>query len=1107
MISRLTLIVGVCLCVSLAHVVSFAKPSLIALPYPSLLPVAGAWTGGNRWGVALYDQTSRLFTTKHATFEQGYTQSFGMDAPGLLSAAPTALFPLSGDWDGDGRFEVGLYNQTDGTFTLLNRLEDSTVRIVPAFGTRSTFTYPIAGDWDGDGKFGIGYYDTQVRRFTLINDVTNAAETPTILNNFSTAEAGWYPVTADISGSGRWTVGLYSPMHGLFYFADGGELLTLPFGGSNSSRIPILGEWDHDQMGQPKPGSSLKYNQTNLGLFDAATQTFDLWQLDDPIPEDRNFLFGSNLLNYLPIAGDWDNDGIWSVGLYQPGQNKVYLTNAQIDNPPVSQVVDFSGAGPSGLPIAGNWVRGKRSFPGLFEPFVTFYLSLGDPFVLNQYITANCGFPTTNPHPVAGDWNGDGVDSIGFFTSDETRSDFVLCNRLTVQLADVQFAFGILDNNWLPIAGDWNADGRDSIGLYEPLLARFHLSDEINPARETYTFVFGEADKGWLPIAGDWLGLGYTDVGVYDPVNSRFHLRIFRPRQFINNRFTFPAPARNPNLRYFGYYNVDGQDYYAIPATNEIAESFGLGNNNIAHMFPRFDSIIGVSIGVGDYSMLQSLRDAEARRMRMVINASAIFIDFDDVRNQAITRPDWRERLAYYADFLAPHLGAIETFYFDEPLELKITPNDFRAFTQALQQTFPSRRVMVIESAQQIINNNLTDFYLEYVDDLGVDWYYTDPVYRANQGMVRAALGEMVTRYPGKRLWLAVDGITRFGSTSQDLIDAFEMYYSQALANPRIVGMLVFKYPGDPTQFPVAIKQLFSPAETVYSPQLRALQIRAGKEVITKQTRQPIQTVGVFDPITGQWSFLYNHISKDPDRIQMFNPTGATKPIPGDWNGDGIDTPGVYDDARGAFIYTNETGVTPFPNGELVFGSPGDIPLAGRWDFRMTKDGVGVYRPTNGILYLKRELTSGVDDYYMVLGNPGDYAVTGDWDGDGYDSVGVYRPPITNWYQADYNGRGIVYSDNDFIWPVTGLPIAGDWDGDKISTVGAYDPSNGVFMLHATNADSGTNLFVGFFQPGINQIPVIGHWGGGLPQSPPNPRLQGLIVPNGTINSESRGAD
>ena len=64
--------------------------------------------------------------------------------------------------------------------------------------------------------------------------------------------------------------------------------------------------------------------------------------------------------------------------------------------------------------------------------------------------------------------------------------------------ADGSFYFG--DPGDLIVAGDWNGDGRDSVGLFRPATGRVYLrySNSAGPADRE--FVFG-AD-GWVPVAG-----------------------------------------------------------------------------------------------------------------------------------------------------------------------------------------------------------------------------------------------------------------------------------------------------------------------------------------------------------------------------------------------------------------------------------------------------------------------------------------------------------------------------------------------------------------------------------------------------------------------------
>jgi len=118
----------------------------------------------------------------------------------------------------------------------------------------------------------------------------------------------------------------------------------------------------------------------------------------------------------------------------------------------------------------------------------------------------------------SGDWNEDGRDGIGIF--DPTTANFYLRNSLTGGAADHQIWFGSFGDK--PIAGDWDGDGQDDIGVYDPPTQRFHffmLNGRPAPASIFY------GSPGDRPLVGDWNGDGTDEVGVYNPNNSRFYQR------------------------------------------------------------------------------------------------------------------------------------------------------------------------------------------------------------------------------------------------------------------------------------------------------------------------------------------------------------------------------------------------------------------------------------------------------------------------------------------------------------------------------------------------------------------------------------------------------
>jgi hypothetical protein len=163
---------------------------------------------------------------------------------------------------------------------------------------------------------------------------------------------------------------------------------------------------------------------------------------------------------------------------------------------------------------------------------------------------------------------------------------------------------------------------------------------------------------------------------------------------------------------------------------------------------------------------------------------------------------------------------------------------------------------------------------------------------------------------------------------------------------------------------------------------------------------------------------------------------------------------GVVDPVSGVWYLRDPlTGRTT----SFYYGDPGDSPFMGDWD----GDGVetpGLYRRSDGYVYLRNSNTQGVADTTFLFGNPGDIAVPGDFDGDGFDTVSLYRPSEARFYVINSlgsGGAGLGAADYDFAFGLVGdRPFAGDFDGDGIDTVGTYRTTTGLVSLHSSPTGS-----------------------------------------------------
>ncbi|MDX2090927.1 MAG: hypothetical protein SFX73_23915 [Kofleriaceae bacterium] len=67
-----------------------------------------------------------------------------------------------------------------------------------------------------------------------------------------------------------------------------------------------------------------------------------------------------------------------------------------------------------------------------------------------------------NPTPVIGDWDGDGVATLGLY--DDVSSRFFLADT-NARVAMQEIAFGPPGERSLPVAGDWDGDSDDTVAL------------------------------------------------------------------------------------------------------------------------------------------------------------------------------------------------------------------------------------------------------------------------------------------------------------------------------------------------------------------------------------------------------------------------------------------------------------------------------------------------------------------------------------------------------------------------------------------------------------------------------------------------------------------
>jgi hypothetical protein len=232
------------------------------------------------------------------------------------------------------------------------------------------------------------------------------------------------------------------------------------------------------------------------------------------------------------------------------------------------------------------------------------------------------------------------------------------------------------------------------------------------------------------------------------------------------------------------------------------------------------------------------------------------------------------------------------------------------------------------------------------------------------------------------------------------------------------------------------------------------------------------EVVGLVDPTTGTWYLR----SADGSTTSFFYGIPGDTPFVGDWDCDGVDTPGLYRRSSG-FAYLRNSNTQGVADLSFFFGIPGDIPVAGDFDGDGC-DTVSIYRPSEQRFYIINELGtegSGLPaEFSFVFGNPGDVPFVGDFDGDLADSVGLHRRTNGALYFSNQLVEGP--AESQLVYGIANdVLFVGDWNGDEIDTVGIFRPVESRFYLRDSNASGVADLT--FPYGAKRMLPLAGAFG------------------------------
>ena len=318
------------------------------------------------------------------------------------------------------RFSVVLYNETHRQGESAGSSTSMPTDMLPPHIFSATASQNISTDWWYHLFYGKGAHFNQTRTREFGNDTIGAFRNSTHL---------FY---LDLNGNGVWN----------------GASVDRQYNFGITGDNPVTGDWNNDsksEIGVFRPSTHLFYLDYNgNGVWNGAAV-------------DRQYNFG--ISGDIPLSGDWNDDTKSEVGVFRPLTHLFYLDyngNGAWNGAAGDRSYNFGITGD--LPVAGDWNNDGISEIGVFRPSThLFYLDYNGNGAWNGGVTdRQYNFGITGDIPRPGDWNADGRTEIGVFRN-STHFFYLDYNgngAWNGASVDRQYNFGITGD--IPISGKWS---------------------------------------------------------------------------------------------------------------------------------------------------------------------------------------------------------------------------------------------------------------------------------------------------------------------------------------------------------------------------------------------------------------------------------------------------------------------------------------------------------------------------------------------------------------------------------------------------------------------------------------------------------------------------
>ena len=257
------------------------------------------------------------------------------------------------------------------------------------------------------------------------------------------------------------------------------------------------------------------------------------------------------MLGGTPLAGDFDGDGIDEIAVFKDGYWLIDINN----NGRWDQEDLFAKLGDAeDRPVVGDWDGDGKDDIGIFGPMwerdeEAIEQEPGLPNPDNDLVTRPKNVPPADDDAA----NGARVMKLSSYGQD--RADVV------------DHVFGIEEGTIVPVTGDWNGNGIRSIGKFVDGHWEVDINGDGRFDHEDQTFDFGRA--GDTPLVGDFNGDGIEEIAVYRSGTWLIDTDGNRELTATDKTFELGGAADKPVV---GDFNGDGVDEPGLYTENPTTD-------------------------------------------------------------------------------------------------------------------------------------------------------------------------------------------------------------------------------------------------------------------------------------------------------------------------------------------------------------------------------------------------------------------------------------------------------------------------------------------------------------------------------------------------------